>query len=165
MDKLIASLSKDFSELAFESGTTFSWSPQRRRIIYNPISKQRSAIWSLLHEVGHALLNHQAYESDFELLQLEVEAWAKASELATTYGRTIDQAHIERCLDTYRDWLHRRSTCPTCGLRSPQMTPRTYQCLNCHTGWQVSTSRFCRPYRRLAQTKKPPAAMQQATFS
>lgn len=146
MDSVLSSLSKDFPHLLFKTGQDFYWSPKDKTIYYL-MTPRVSDCWTLLHEASHGLLNHKTYTSDFELLQLEVAAWQKAKELAERYCIDIDNDHIEDCLDTYRDWLHKRSLCPTCGVKSLQKDEKTYGCLNCDTTWQVSTSRFCRPYR------------------
>lgn len=166
MHTLLTKLPSDFPGLAFVAGHDFRWSPQTQTIIYSQATEDETmAAWSLLHEVAHALLGHTNYRSDFELLQLEAVAWYKAAELAQNYGYKIDSDHIQDCLDTYRDWLHQRSTCPRCGTTSLQASARQYHCHNCSTGWTVTASRFCRPYRRRQTTKKSPAAVQPATFS
>lgn len=153
MNHLLARLRKDFPELSFKGGEIFSWSPKDQTVMYAlEIREEPSPIWSLLHEVGHALLEHQTYASDFELVKLEAAAWDKATKLADDYGHTIDVDHIQDCLDTYRDWLHQRSTCPTCHTTSLQRSMTIYCCYNCNTEWRVSRSKVCRPYRRL-QTK------------
>jgi hypothetical protein len=52
-------------------------------------------------------------------------------------------------LDTYRDWLYKRSICPTCTAKCLQQGDFVhYRCFNCHTTWRVTASRFCRAYRR-----------------
>ncbi len=163
---LLAKLEKDFPELTFEAGTEFCWSPKTQCITYYADPDDETvAAWSLLHEVAHADLGHNRYGSDFELLHMEAAAWHQAAKLAEKYGYEISSDHIQDCLDTYRDWLHQRSTCPRCGTTSLQATARKYQCHNCSTSWTVTASRFCRPYRRLQQTKKPPETVSQATFS
>src|ERR1700685_2099067 len=108
MEDFIHKLTRDFPGLTFQTGAVACWSPKQQHIIYNPDTEQPAGFWSLLHEVGHALLKHANYSSDFELLSLEVAAWEKARVLARNYAQEIDEAHIERCLDTYRDWLHKR---------------------------------------------------------
>ena len=148
MKKLIESLSEQHPKLKFAKGSAFCWSPAEKTIIY----KDRADVigkWSLLHEVAHALLEHQTYQTDLELLMMEVSAWHKARELAPDYGFEIDENHVQDCLDTYRDWLDQRSTCPLCGNTGLQHSAREYKCFNCGTKWQVSASRFCRPYRQL----------------
>lgn len=149
MNAILGQLAQDFPSISFESGQSFYWSPRTKKVFFRHTeSTDEIAVWSLLHEVGHALLKHRTYESDFELLDMEVEAWIKGQELAIKYGYQIDPEHIQDCLDTYRDWLYQRSTCPTCTCSSLQTDNRTYRCFNCSTVWHVSSSRMCRPYRR-----------------
>ncbi len=150
MKQLLRKLQKDFPRLTFEEGSVFSWSPKTQAVIYPAdLGEEANPIWSLLHEVGHALLEHQTYASDFELVRLEAAAWDKAVPLAQQYGYQIDPDHIQDCLDTYRDWLHQRSACPTCKTTCLQRNMTIYCCYNCNTEWRVSRSKVCRPYRRL----------------
>lgn len=166
MDKVVSKLKKDFPELTFAISEGFCWSPFQKTIMYNPKNSEQSGLWALLHEVGHGLLGHVSYNSDFELLQLEVAAWDKAQGIQAKYAQKIDPEHIQNCLDTYREWLHRRSTCPVCGNNSLQQSINKYRCFNCHTTWRVTSSRFCRPYRRLwlGQNEKSPMISSRATF-
>lgn len=148
MQALLDKLAADFPKIRFVEGDAFYWSPKDKAVTYGQGTTQPDiAHWSLLHEVSHGILGHTAYKNDFELMQLEVDAWQHARGLAKRYSLKIDPEHIQDCLDTYRDWLHRRSTCPTCGTVSLQKDPKTYECFNCRTSWHVSSSRFCRPYR------------------
>lgn len=148
MTDIISTLQHDFPHLTFTVGRNFSWAPENQVISYVPDQTAKTARWSLLHEAGHALLNHKSYGLDFKLLEMEVAAWEKAQELGKRLNIKIDDNHIQDCLDTYRDWLHARSTCPTCSHSSTQQTDNaTYRCFNCHTAWRVSPSRFCRAYR------------------
>lgn len=146
MDTLLKSLSQDYPALTFKSGSEFYWSP-KEQVVYHSNTKRRSDTWTLLHEASHGILQHKTFTSDFELLQLELAAWEKAKELARHYRVSINLDHIEDCLDTYRDWLHKRSLCPSCGTKSLQATSVTYSCFNCNDTWRVSSSRLCRPYR------------------
>lgn len=151
MVELLERLQTDHPQITFVQGDSFFWSPQNQSVTYAPGSTQPEiATWSLLHEVSHGILGHKNYFSDFELMQLEVAAWQHARKLSKKYDIKIDTEHIQDCLDTYRDWLHMRATCPTCNTVSAQKDPNTYQCFNCQTSWHVSNSRFCRPYRRKA---------------
>lgn len=151
MDQLINLLKKDYPDLKFVAGEDFFWSPETSSITYNPqaVEAELTDVWTLLHEVGHALLDHKKYFSDVELLLLEAAAWQKANELAKDYQIAIDQDHVQDYLDTYRDWLYKRSSCPICGMQSLQSSPKIYSCFNCRANWQVSEERFCRPYRLL----------------
>jgi hypothetical protein len=151
-------------DVRLEPGPTFYWSPRNKHIAYSVKALERQeGIWALLHEAGHALLNHQTYRSDFELLAIEVAAWERAKALAKDLNVVIGEDHIQDCLDTYRDWLHRRSLCPTCGTVSLQHPDGAYACHNCPAQWHVTPAKFCRPYRRLStapsQAGKPAVAI------
>lgn len=156
-----------YPNVKFQTGESFYWSPEKKLIKYNKkLIKEPNGIWALLHEVAHAKLKHISYSSDLGLLKLEVQAWDEAKNIAKTFDIEIDEDHIQDCLDTYRDWLHRRSTCPTCGVVSLQINPTTYKCHNCSTTWSVSASRFCRPYRlTVKELKEKRLQTKVATFS
>jgi hypothetical protein len=146
---LVERLTTDYPQLTFAASTSFFWSRANHQVMYRHNAEGIAATFSLLHEVGHALLDHKRYTLDFELLQLEVAAWEQAMAIAPTYDITIDEEHIQDCLDSYRDWLYRRSICPACSAKALQQDDQPlYRCFNCHATWQVAPSRFCRPYRR-----------------
>lgn len=148
MQDLLTKLKTSYPELRFTPGDQFYWSPETEEIFYNQASEEEEDAWSLLHETGHALLKHQNYQADFELLRLEIAAWQRARHLAEKLFVNIDEDHIQDCLDTYRDWLYKRSICPTCTTKCLQQSDFIhYRCFNCHTTWKVSASRFCRAYR------------------
>jgi hypothetical protein len=148
MDKLLSRLKVSYPHLKYVPGKDFCWSPETGEIIYGANSSNNNAVYSLLHETAHALLNHKSYKSDFSLLKLELEAWQKAQEIAQDFGMIISKDHVENCLDTYRDWLYRRSICPNCAVQCLQQSDLVhYRCFNCHTTWRVSANRFCRAYR------------------
>jgi hypothetical protein len=149
----IKRLSGDYPEFNFKAGNQEHWSPRSRTVTFNPDQPLEDLRCGLLHELAHALLGHSTYQSDFELLKLESQAWELAVEVAKKYAVEIDEDHIQNCLDTYRDWLHRRSTCPTCGTHVLQKNSENYQCFNCLTTWQVSSGKFMRPYRKMRKTK------------
>ncbi len=154
---LITDLQARFPALRFTAGRQFSWSPETGKIFYKTGADGRRAIWSLLHETGHALLEHTSYQADFELLRLEVAAWERAKALAGDLDIVIDEGHIEDCLDTYRDWLYKRSICPTCTTKCLQQGDFVhYRCFNCHTVWRVTASRFGRAYRSTKKVAQPP---------
>jgi len=146
MEQLIIKLKQDYPELVFTPGPLLCWSPSHRKVQYDPNGGLKG-IWGLFHEIGHAQLQHMTYLSDIDLLQKEATAWQEANVLAKRYEYPIDDDHIQNCLDTYRDWLFRRSTCPHCHIKGVQETSMQYLCLNCHASWRVTPSRFCRPYR------------------
>ena len=143
---LAKQLARDYTQFKFIAGQTAVYSASDNSITFLESANEKDD-WTLLHELAHGVLAHNTYSTDFELLKLESQAWQKAVEIGKNYGVNIDEEHIQMCLDTYRDWLHRRSACPTCSLRSPQINSSTYRCLNCKTEWQVKSDRFVRPYR------------------
>ncbi len=158
MEKLVRLLKRDYPQFTFVVGETLCWSPAGDKIFYQNTDSE-SAMSGLLHELAHATLNHQTYTSDLDLLQKEIAAWQHALSLANAYTITIDPNHAEDCLDTYRDWLHKRSTCPICHNNGMQQQPTSYNCLNCGHTWHVSASRASRPYRlsNIGQRKRAEA--------
>jgi ribosomal protein L37AE/L43A len=152
-DVFIGRLAHDYPDYSFEPGKQEHWSPKTHTITFNPDQPLKKMRYGVLHELAHALLEHTTYQSDFELLQLESKAWEMADKIGHKYGVVIDHDHIQRCLDTYRDWLHQRSSCPTCGTNALQQDATTYHCFNCQTQWQVSADRFARSYRKTKATK------------
>lgn len=145
---LLPELQRAYTDISFEAGTVFKWSPKDRTITYT--SHQANAdhgVWALFHEIAHAELQHDGYKSDFSLLQLEVAAWQHAVKVARRYGIEIDKEHAQDCIDTYRDWLHKRATCPTCSVVSIQRDDGVYQCFNCRSQWRVPRSPLCRVIR------------------
>ena len=141
----IANITEDYSQITFEAGHTFMWAPSTKTVFYvDEAMETDEGLWSLLHELGHALLEHQTYQDDLELLMMEVSAWAKAKEISTHYGAKIKEAHIESCIESYRIWLHQRSKCIDCGVHSLQSDKVTYQCHNCQAKWRVPESKICR---------------------
>lgn len=147
LNKLLPTIRDDFPDIEFGLSSGFSWHAGTKHIAYQTLDDIR-AIWALFHEIGHAELNHTDFSSDMDLLQKEVAAWAEAHKIAKRYKITIDQNYIEDNLDSYRDWLHVRATCPTCYERCMQTDKHTYHCHNCGAEWHVTRSRLCRPYRR-----------------
>lgn len=127
--------------ISFESSDTFKWHAQSKKITYDPYAENAAAY--LLHEYAHALLGHSDYSHDITLIEMERAAWDQAVTLGERYGTGIDFDIIESSLDTYRDWLHARSTCPTCDATGVQSAKSAYTCLSCHTTWRVNDARTC----------------------
>lgn len=167
MKEIIKSLSIKFPDINFEPGRQCSWSPATNTVFYVHNSEYEQCLWALFHELGHALLKHKTYRSDLELLIMERDAWQNAKKISTELGITIDEDHIQDCLDTYRDWLDQRSTCPTCNNNSLSSNYGIYNCFNCKSTWRVTDSRFSRPYRQklLRNNKTSPVQKTQAMFN
>lgn len=162
MSSILEQLQVLLPSVTFKNDGVFCWSPKTQTIHFSDNDlKAHAGIWALLHEAGHALLDHKTYAIDFELIAMEVAAWEKAKELAKNLKTTIDNDHMQDCLDTYRDWLHKRSTCPTCGSVSLQQSEVLYACHNCPAQWAVTRARLCRPYRTLKHTDRALSASDQ----
>ncbi len=155
MRTLVKKLEAAYPHLSFVAGTSFYWCPETGEVFYDDTKHELpSSMWSLLHEASHGLLEHTTYKADLELLHLEVAAWDHALQLAKSFGISVNADYVQDCVDTYRDWLYRRSLCPGCGAQCLQNDHSNfYRCFNCHMRWHVSPSRFCRSYRR-SQTKQ-----------
>lgn len=144
---LLANIAADHPAITFSEGPVFAYSPTEKSITYN--TSEAAWPYYLLHELGHALCGHDKYHRDIELLEIEREAWEKSIELTKRYGldRPTDEL-VDAALDTYRDWLHRRSICPKCEQNGAQHTENSYLCLVCEQSWQVSHEKTCRSYRK-----------------
>jgi len=138
---LLPKLVADFPTIAFAPGERFAWSPDQHTVFYN--EDESAGVELLLHELSHGLLEHRDYAKDVELLAMEAAAWEKAKELAAIYEVKIDEDAAENNLDTYRDWLHARSTCPTCEAVGYQTKKDTYSCVACGGAWRVNEARLC----------------------
>lgn len=141
MHSLLLKLNKDFTQITFTESERFAWSPDVQTVFYNPNDENAAEL--LLHELSHGLLGHHDYQKDIELVAMEAAAWEKALELAKTYGATIDDGVSEKHLDTYRDWMHARSTCPHCEATGYQTKKDTYSCVACGHSWRVNEARLC----------------------
>ena len=144
---LIKSLAKNSPTLSFHETDHFSWDPGSKTIHYDSESPQ--AIPYLLHEYGHALLDHHGYSRDITLIAMERDAWKRALEIAAEHEVAVSSEVIESSMDTYRDWMHARSQCPTCGATGIQTRERAYTCVSCQEVWRVNEARTCalRRYR------------------
>lgn len=139
---LVETLRQDFPELTFHAGHAFEWDSSRRTIRYDSDDNDYEA--HLLHELSHAVLNHNKYDKDIDLIGLERDAWQYARlTLAPLYHVTVDADTIQDDMDTYREWLHARSTCPNCEASGIQIKKHTYKCVACQATWRVNEARVC----------------------
>lgn len=153
MKTILDCIKLDYPSLNFIEGEHHSWSPKNKTVTFSPLSSSLDT-WSLLHEVAHAKLGHKSYNNDMELINMELDAWLVAKDLAKKYNTNpIDSQHIENCLDTYRDWIYKRSCCPSCKVVGIQKSPQLYICYRCFGSWKVSNTSFCRPYRKKQRRK------------
>ena len=131
-NNLLARLRADYPNLEFLAGERFLFHPPAT--IYYEVNSDDYL--SLLHELGHALIDKTDYTQDVELLQIESAAWAKAKELCAKYHLTFDENYAESRLDSYRDLLHYNSLCPNCSLNGYEDEHQTYHCPLCGASWQ-----------------------------
>lgn len=136
---LLEQLQADFPGYTFTVAGTTAWNHKTQTISVAPDATPTD----ILHELGHALLGHTVYEHDVSLLEMERDAWGKARHIGVQYEVAIDEAAIAAHLDTYRDWLHARSTCPECQANGLQASPHTYRCIACDASWRVNDARQC----------------------
>ena len=145
MSSLLQRLANDYPQFQFVQSDRARWNASEQTIYYTNDQPQT------LHELGHALLGHNTYRQDVELIQIERAAWVKAQQLAPRYGLSIDNDTVEEALDSYRDWLHSRSKCPRCRQTGWQDShDLTYHCPNCQCVWRASGGRQTR-MRRIRQ--------------
>lgn len=151
IDRLIQDYRTQFQ---FSKSNQFKWSPSNDTIYFD-ISRINNGqgIWTLLHEIGHAVLAHNNFTNDMDLIRYERAAWDKAIEIAKLYNLSIDEDYIENCMDTYRLWLKNRSTCPDCHNVSLQHDQIHYKCFNCSCVWRVPSSQS----HKTTKFKKIPA--------
>lgn len=127
-EELLEQVKKDYSEYNFRGSRKFAFRPPST-ILVGP--RERRSDLLLLHELGHAELKHRDFGLDITRIKMENEAWEKARELAAKYGVEFDDELVQGELDSYRDWLHRKSRCPACGLTRFQTPSGEYHCPRC----------------------------------
>ena len=128
---LLPKLINDYPSFQFKGSDEFRWSPEEKIIYYDEKSDDSA---TLLHELSHAVLDHTSYLKDIGLLELERDAWEYAQHtLAPTYNIAVTDDTIQDSLDTYRDWLHSRSICPSCNATGIQVRQKEYRCISCGT--------------------------------
>ncbi len=139
---LHSKVSLAFPAIHFVSSSEFRWSPQENSIYYDREDPQGNE--RLLHEIAHAVLDHNQYDRDIELIALERDAWQHAKTvLGPQFDVTISSDTVEDDLDTYRDWLHARSTCPSCQATGIQTATKEYTCVVCQAVWRVNEAISC----------------------
>jgi hypothetical protein len=141
-------LQRKFPDIAFVEGPVCMWSPAKRQVTYD--SFDPNVAWDLLHECAHAVLDHQDFTKDIQLLQMETQAWHLANiTLSKQFLVTIPTDYIDESIESYRAWLHSRSTCPQCSQTGVQINTNSYSCINCSCLWQVNSARQCALRRKI----------------
>jgi hypothetical protein len=147
---LLSRLRISYPQFSFKLGDDFLWSSSDNTIYYNDDTDNQPIF--LLHELSHALLGHANYDSDIQLMTMERQAWDCTVKLALSHDLTIPEQIIQSNLDSYRDWLHARSTCPGCGATGLQTKECNYKCSACSHEWQVNEARTCALRRYTVKT-------------
>jgi hypothetical protein len=137
---LIQRLSADYPHISFVQSDDYLWSPGEHTVYY---ANDADGYAFLLHELSHGLLDHADYHHDVELIAMERAAWDQAIAIAPQYNLAIDNDTVETTLDSYRDWLHARSTCPQCQATGLQTKKAIYTCPACRHTWRVNEARMC----------------------
>ena len=138
---LLKKIVSDFAHFTFQQGDGFEWQPATKIIVYE---NTENTLPLLLHEISHAVLSHETYSLDTDLLHKENAAWQYAlCVLSPIYGIKVGQELVEECLDDYRTWLYKRSLCPACGQTGLQTKKKAYACINCGCSWKVNDARRC----------------------
>jgi len=141
--ELLRQLRKQYPDYDFVAGDEFRWSGASSTIVVAANAATADAAY-ILHELAHAILQHNDYHLDVELLRCESQAWNYAHEtLAPRHKVPVSINLIEDALDSYREWLHARSACPNCGQTGLQNKTSTYTCLNCRCSWHPNDARQC----------------------
>ncbi|HYG84228.1 MAG TPA: hypothetical protein VD907_05065 [Verrucomicrobiae bacterium] len=140
---LIKRLRQDYPGVTFTESDVFKWRPDERTVYFIPQSSSPNLAY-LLHETAHAILNHQEYILDIDLIKMERAAWHYAqTTLSSRYGLSIVESLVNESLDSYRDWLHQRSLCPSCSTNGLQNINGTYSCHLCAITWRANEAHFC----------------------
>jgi hypothetical protein len=134
---LVSKLQQTYPHISFLEASIDKWSPEKQTVYYNPL--QSNAEFFLLHELAHGLLAHESYKKDIELLHIERDAWAYAKKtLGPLFKIIVQEEFIDKSLDTYRDWIHTKGTCPRCNASGLEIAPRRYLCICCAHQWSVN---------------------------
>lgn len=129
------SLKKTYPEFTFHPGRKFLFRPQKS-IYYLEADENFRLL--LLHELAHALLGHFSYQKSLERLQIERDAWEKTRQLCKIHNVTFDEDVAEAELNTYRDWVHQKTLCKTCGLTCLEVSSESLYCPFCQKTYKRS---------------------------
>ncbi len=144
---LLIKIQQKYPKVTFVKESEFYWSSKDQSVHTGFKDYSETEYWTLFHEIAHCLLKHESFCTDYELLKMELEAWERAKPIARQFKKTISQEYIENCLDTYRDWLHKRSLCSQCNTNGIQVVRNQYRCITCNSAWGVTPKQSCRVYR------------------
>jgi hypothetical protein len=148
--QLINLLKNDFQDIKFKESGDFCWDPNSRTVFYNSAKTCPHSALLLLHELAHAVLGHQNHSLDVELIRLEADAWNHVKTiLSPKYSVDFDENLVNNHMDSYRNWLFRRSVCPECSCHGWQLDNNRYRCPQCLSVWLVNSDKFKNTYRKV----------------
>jgi len=107
---VLQGLMQDMPSINFMQGKEFKWSYDSQTIHHKPV--EENSLYSLLHEAGHAQLQHDSFSSDTDLIAKELDAWAEAK------------------------------ICKKCGHNVLQNKDFGFKCHNCNQKWEVSAEQI-----------------------
>lgn len=143
MRSILSAIKSDYPKIKFKVGDQYYWSPSLQTVFYAPLNNGSIDNVLLIHELSHAILNHSSYKKDIDLLKIERQAWDKTLELASAYNVRVNTTEANDALDSYRDWLHNRSVCPTCSAIGLEVDNKEYSCVACGAKWRPNEARIC----------------------
>lgn len=129
----LETIQTSYPEYNFHPGQKFLFRPPKT---INYLESDDNFRLLLLHELAHALLGHFSYQKSLERLQIERDTWEKTRELCKFYSIPFDETLAEAELDTYRDWVHQKTLCKTCGLSCLEVSSESLYCPFCQKFYQ-----------------------------
>ena len=138
---IIQNLKNKYPQFIFSPSDNFYWSYSDKTIFYN--EKLPNFELFILHELAHAILQHNKYTQDIQLIAMERQAWDYTIKLAKSLKIKAPESIIQSSIDSYRDWMHSRSTCPKCTSTGLQIDKKNYKCPACDHVWAVNEARIC----------------------
>ena len=138
---IIQNLKNKYPQFIFSPSDNFCWSYSDNTIFYN--EKLPNFNLFILHELAHAILQHNSYDRDIQLVTMERQAWDYTIELAKLFKIKAPESIIQSNIDSYRDWMHSRSTCPKCTATGLQINKKNYKCPACNHTWMVNEAKMC----------------------
>lgn len=138
---LLKKVALDYPAIRFKPGEHFKWSSTEKIIYYDALEEDAETF--LFHELAHAVLDHDDFKLDVELVRKEAKAWEYTASLSEKYGITSDKQKADEALESYRYWLFKRSKCPDCGANGLQTKNTHYKCLACGCNWSANDARIC----------------------
>jgi len=121
-------LKTTYPDFSFKPGHKFVFRP-KKTICY--IEANDNFRMLLLHELAHAILGHFSFDRSLERLEIERDAWEKTRELCAIYDVPFDENLAESELNSYRDWVHQKTLCKTCGLTCLEVSSESLYCPSC----------------------------------